>query len=284
MRVSKIAFVVAGLLFLALGVAGAVWGFTSDSLMASGLAFAGLSVGFVGVVFLFVARYFGKLDTSRLIGSPGDGSGGGSGIGVAGTAQVLSVQDTGVTVNNLNMVVKVGLLISVAGRPPYQAEIRHVLRGRTEWGSIQPGMTVPVKVDPQDPSNVAIDTSAVAGAIQHLTAPGSTPSGAAPRVVTRSAADIIAAGIKADGTLISAAATGLTAGQAAAGLPADQADDPIVHVAFTYRLPGEDEEIRGEALIRVPDGKSHVLVPGSTVPIAVLPDAPSTAAIDWSRT
>jgi hypothetical protein len=97
-----------------------------------------------------------------------------------------------------------------------------------------------------------------------------------------SAADIIARGVKVEGTLISAAATGMTAGQAVGGLPAEQADDPIIHVVFSYRPPGSGE-LRQEALVRVPDGKSHMLVPGSRVPIAMLPDSPATATIDWSR-
>jgi hypothetical protein len=281
MRGSKYAFSVGGVALLVAGVAGAVWGFTSDSLMADGVAYAGLSVGFVGLVFLLVALYFGKLDTTGTLRN-----------GIPGTAQVISVQDTGVTVNNLNMVVKLGLLVSIGGHAPYQAEVRHVLRGRTAWGSIQPGMTFPVKVDPNDMSTVAIDASPMAAALAGFSAappsggrvigaPAMAPSGQ-PQIVTMSAADIIARGVKLDGTLISAASTGMTAGQAVAGLPTEQADDPIVHVVFSYRPPGSGE-LRQEALVRVPDGKSHLLVPGSTVPIAVLADAPSTATIDWTR-
>jgi hypothetical protein len=283
MRGSKYAFSVGGLVLLAAGVAGAVWGYTSDSLMADGVAYAALSVGFVGLVFLLVARYFGKLDTTDTVRH-----------GIPGTAQVISVQDTGVTVNNLNMVVKLGLLVSIGGHAPYQAEVRHVLRGRTAWGSIQPGMTFPVKVDPNDMSTVAIDASPMAAALAGFSAAAPPPSAAGvfsapspsasgqPQIITMSAADIIARGVKLDGTLISAAATGMTAGQAVAGLPSEQADDPIVHVVFSYRPPGSSE-LRQEALVRVPDGKSHLLVPGSTVPVAVLPDAPSTATIDWTR-
>lgn len=90
-----------------------------------------------GVVRYFSARYVGGLDTSDLLRD-----------GIPGTATVLSTQDTGVAINNLNIVVRLTLQVTVPGRAPYEVTIRHVLGGRNAWGSIQPGMVLPVRVDP----------------------------------------------------------------------------------------------------------------------------------------
>jgi hypothetical protein len=73
----------------------------------------------------------------------------------------------------------------------------------------------------------------------------------------------------------------MTAGQAKAGLAPEEADDPIMMVVFSYQAGGK--QLRSQIMVRVPDGKGSTLIPGASVPIAYLPDAPETATIDWSR-
>jgi len=75
--------------------------------------------------------------------------------GPRGEATVTSVQDTGVQVNNMPML-EVGLQVSLEGRDPYAASVRQVVQ-RSAVPRVQPGMKVPVRVDPEHPESIAID-------------------------------------------------------------------------------------------------------------------------------
>ena len=210
MRAMKIIYVVLGVVMTVAGAAGAVWALGSDSVAGLGVGIAAGSVAFVGIVFLFVARYFGGLDDSAVLAS-----------GIPGTGPVVSVRDTGVTVNNLNAVIKAHVLVSIPTRPAYEADMRVLLRGRASWGTIQPGMTIPVKVDPSDHTKVVLDRErpvmpTITGGLGGLRATARGAGGAVPDaggvpVVTISTADIIAAGVATDGRLLSVEPTGLTA-------------------------------------------------------------------------
>lgn len=289
MRGTKVLLLVLGDVMLVSGVAALIWALTSDGDAALGVAIMGATFVCVGAGIAVAAFSVGRLDTSKLLRH-----------GTPGTARVLSTRDTGVIVNNVNLVVELGLLVTVPGRPPYEARVRHVLRGRTQWGAIQPGMTVAVKVDPSDPAKVAVDpdggtdASGLASLLAGAANPGAvtpsavTPGAAAPgpaggpEIIPVSAADIVARGVSTEGRLEQAAPTGMVAGQVAQGLTATEADDAVVHVTFSYRGPG-GTALRQTALMRVPDGKAAHLVPGATVPVAYLPDMPERATIDWAR-
>lgn len=288
MRATKVLMWVLGDVMLVSGVAAVIWALTTDTDAALGVAIMGATFVSVGAGITVAAFYVGRLDTTKLLRD-----------GTPGTARVLSTRDTGVIVNNVNLVVELGLLVTVAGRPPYEARVRHVLGGRTQWGAIQPGMTVAVRVDPSDPAKVAVDpdggtdapglASMLAGAAAPGAAtPGATglavaaPGAPAPEIVPVSAADIVARGVATEGRLEQATPTGMVAGQVAQGLSTTEADDAVVQVTFSYSGPG-GTALRQTALMRVPDGKAAHLVPGATVPVAYLPDMPERATIDWAR-
>ena len=247
-----------GMLMIAIGLMS-----TSDTGLLLGLAGGGLTLILTGLLFLGLSRYLRNFTGGDALDDA-----------VPGTAQVRSVADTGVTINNVNAVFRVQATITVPGQPPYDGEFRMTL-GRAQWGAIQPGMTVPVLVERDNLQKIVMDPSrsVVAGA-----GAGGTP----PIGQTMTAADVIARGVASQGLLQAVDPTGLTAGQVATALPAHEADDPIMKVVFTYNPAGMGEQ-RSEILIRVPDGKGHWLQPGETLPIAYLPDEPGTATIDWSR-
>lgn len=283
MRGTRIGLLVGGGLSILIGVASLVWAVVDSSMALAGGIMAG-SFLLVGVVLYFAGRYVGGLDTSDILRD-----------GTPGTAEVLSTRDTGVTINNFNFVIKIKLRVTVPGRAPYEVTIRHVLTGRHMWGTIQPGMVLPVRVDPRNPNRVAIDPEGTASPVMAspvMASPAAaTAAGTSPSMMTHesvdivrvTAADIVAAGVPTTGQVVSVQPLGVAAGQLTAGLPADQADDPVVHVVFTFVGPG-GEQRRKEAMIRVPDGKLGVLVPGRTVPVSYLAQTPDTATIDWSRT
>lgn len=263
MRATRLIFIVLGwpMLIAGLVMIGVSLLDPSDLALLLGVGGGGLSLVITAVVFLGVAKWLKNLGGAEALEDA-----------VPATALVRSVSDTGVTINNVNAVLKVAATITVPGQAPYEGEFRIVL-GRTQWGAIQPGMTLPVLVERSDPTKVVHDPSrpAIIGS-----------SGPAGSRTTTTAAEIITRGIATQGVLHLAEHTGMTAGQAVSGLPAHEADDPLMRVIFSFTPSGGSEQ-RNEILLRVPDGKAHWLVPGETLPIAYLPDDPTDATIDWSR-
>ena len=75
-----------------------------------------------------------------------------------GNAQIIGIRDTGVTIGDVNAVFELRCMVGVTGRAPYEATMRVAL-GRAQWGSLQPGMSMPVRVDPDNPSKIALRTS-----------------------------------------------------------------------------------------------------------------------------
>lgn len=78
--------------------------------------------------------------------------------GVAGSARVLAVTDTGATLND-HPVCEVQLEVTVPGQGPYATTIRQAIP-RMQAPMLQPGTTLPVKVDPADRDSVIMDWQA----------------------------------------------------------------------------------------------------------------------------
>ena len=78
--------------------------------------------------------------------------------GEPGQARVLNVQDTGVTVN-MNPQIKLLLEVTPQDRfrQPYQVETKLII-SRLQTSFYQPGMMLSVRIDPKDPSKVAVES------------------------------------------------------------------------------------------------------------------------------
>ena len=74
--------------------------------------------------------------------------------GIAGSATVTSLSDTGTMVNNAP-VMEMDLTVTVPGRDPYTVKHRQLV-AFAAMGNFQPGSTFPVHVDQQDPSKLVI--------------------------------------------------------------------------------------------------------------------------------
>lgn len=74
--------------------------------------------------------------------------------GLVGSATITSIRDTGTTINE-HPLVELNLQISLDGRAPY-AVTHTQLINRLAVGGFTPGATVPVRVDPADPSSVLV--------------------------------------------------------------------------------------------------------------------------------
>lgn len=74
--------------------------------------------------------------------------------GLIAQATVQAVRDTGMTINQ-NPQVEFDLLVAVDNREPYEVTHRQVV-SRLVLANFQPGASIPVRVDPADPSRVLI--------------------------------------------------------------------------------------------------------------------------------
>jgi hypothetical protein len=71
------------------------------------------------------------------------------------SALVLELWDTGMTLND-DPVVGLKVRVEAWGVSPYDVTIAKSLVSRVHIPQVQPGVTVPVYVDPQNPSRVAL--------------------------------------------------------------------------------------------------------------------------------
>jgi hypothetical protein len=107
----------------------------------------GMLLLFGGMFYLFYRLFFkSMINTARL-----------QKTGIPGKARILEVKDTGITINNSP---QVKLLLEVKNNfgQKYNATTR-VLVSRINPGAYQPGMEVPVKIDPRNENNVVLDFS-----------------------------------------------------------------------------------------------------------------------------
>ncbi len=74
--------------------------------------------------------------------------------GRSGSATVEAIRDTGMTVND-NPTVELDLLVTVDGGEAYRVTHRQVI-SRVAIASFQPGATLPVRVDPQEPASLIV--------------------------------------------------------------------------------------------------------------------------------
>jgi PDZ domain len=77
-------------------------------------------------------------------------------VGVSAQAAILSIGETGLTVND-DPVITLDVEVRPADRPPYHATIKRLLVSRLEIPQFQPGRVIPVRFDPRDPSRVSFD-------------------------------------------------------------------------------------------------------------------------------
>ena len=74
--------------------------------------------------------------------------------GIAGTATVNALSETGTMLNNAP-VMEIDLTVQVPGREPYSVKHRQLV-AYAAMGNFQPGKTFPVHVDQQDPTKIVI--------------------------------------------------------------------------------------------------------------------------------
>jgi len=135
--------IIGGLIGLVVGI-GAVVATLGSTGIYIGL---GILLIFGGMFYLFYRLFFKPMiNASRL-----------NKVGLPGRARILEVRDTGVTINNSPQV-KLILEVKNSFGQKYTTQCR-VLVPRINPGAYMPGMEIPVKIDPKNEMNVAIDFS-----------------------------------------------------------------------------------------------------------------------------
>ncbi|MEV0198038.1 hypothetical protein [Nonomuraea sp. NPDC050691] len=267
------AVVVIGLVLLGAGVVGMMmWPMPGWSGMAFSVGMTVTIPGAFLVVFGMINRSMGAAMSSmdgalRPAGSGGmfglikDLAGGNRDLllnGVPASAVVLSMRDTGVTVNDLPMAV-FELEIHQPGSMPYRVAHREPIP-RLLVGAVLPGSQLAVRVDPNDAGRLAVDWSQATGRT-------SRPAAAGQQV---SAADILARGVPATVTILGTFSMN--------GMTTDDGD-PVVGFDLEVTGPYRPYEVR--LAHRVPRPHLTRLVPGTRLPAKIAPEDPQKVAIDW---
>ncbi len=115
----------------------------------------GMLVFFGGMFYLFYRIFFKPMINANRLQK----------TGLPGTARILEVKDTGVTINN-NPQVKLMMELKNSFGQKYNTQCR-VLVSRINPNAFMPGMEVPVKIDPKNEQNVVIDFSSGTHASTH---------------------------------------------------------------------------------------------------------------------
>jgi hypothetical protein len=76
--------------------------------------------------------------------------------GIAARAEILSIWETGIKVND-DPVIGLKVRVQPADGPAYEATIPKSLVQFVDLPQFQPGRVIPVRIDPKQPSRVAID-------------------------------------------------------------------------------------------------------------------------------
>jgi hypothetical protein len=230
-----------------------------------------------------------------------------------GTAQILSVKNTGSSGGNSGVAMqlcKLGLRVDVPGREPYEVTARHAF---VPWAMPVVGRTVAVEVDSANPRRVRLNVNSPAQRSAQTRAPGSftvtsdyanpvtvrvnlsQPPSVADQAATyqqiggaagpvSSAADLLASGQRVRGVLKSFAATGTTPrSQGRTPSRPELIDAPHYVLEVDLQFPNL-APIDGRTVLPVPLAQVPNLAIGLPLNCAVDPADPAHRfVVDWGQ-
>ena len=223
--------------------------------------------------------------------------------GLAGTASITGLTQTGMTLNNQPQV-EMELLVSVPGRAPYQARRKEfvplILLGR-----LSSGLPLPVKVDPADPQRLIIDwgtsgTTPTTAASLFSGAAAGSPGGGQTETLSQVQAALAQSGMPTAAPFASPEQGGYTVDQLRAAVRANGIDGTatIDKLADTGEIVGDERLFTMEVTLHVPGRPdqhlpaSAAMVPiaaavhvaiGRTVPVKVARDNPNLVLFEWEK-
>lgn len=221
--------------------------------------------------------------------------------GLAGTASITGLTQTGMSLNNQPQV-EMELLVSIPGRAPYQARRKEfvplILVGR-----LSSGLPLSVKVDPADPQRVYIEWSS-SGAVPAAVTMSPLGQRSAPAGETETLAQVQAAlaasglpaatpfqspeqgGYTVDQLRAVVRATGID-GTATIDKLADTGeiigDERLFTMEVTLRVPGRPDQRLPASAAMVPIAAAGNVAIGRTVPVKVARDNPNLVLFEWEK-
>jgi len=193
--------------------------------------------------------------------------------GVPGTARIVGLRQTGVTLNDQPQV-ELNLEVTTSIQGPYPVTLK-------EWvpmimlGRLTSGIPLPVKVDPADPNNLVIEwesTMSAAGAGAMTPAPQADTSQYSQAAREAERERLLATGVVGTATVLSARATGET----------DTEGRPVYDLMLQIEVPGQ-QPMQGPARTGIPEDRVDQLEPGDRVPLKVDPANPMVMTVDWEN-
>jgi hypothetical protein len=183
--------------------------------------------------------------------------------GILGRGVILNVELTGTTVQAgggiEERVCNFTVEVTLDGRPPYAAVVRQRFP-EFQLAQIQPGNTlVAVRVDPTNPTKVAIDWSQPAPTVTVASQPG------------QSAADLLASGDPCEVVIVETKPLGMK----------NQAGVDLHAFLFSVFVPGK-VPYQAKVGNPVPPEAIPLLFPGSRLPAKVSPSEDQAIAVDWA--
>jgi hypothetical protein len=173
-------FTLLGVIFLVIGIGLVVvalmpaGGSVLDDVRVEGAGIAALTLVPMGIVFTLIGVSFGRLTATRkrLLRE-----------GVPGQATILSVGGGNMVVNNVNYMISFRLRIMLPGRAPYDTDHRQLVP-IFALASLPVGGSVPVLVDPRDPTKLTIDLAGEAAGMRQAMAPLVNPAQVVPNTLS----------------------------------------------------------------------------------------------------
>jgi hypothetical protein len=199
--------------------------------------------------------------------------------GIPGQARIVSMRQTGVTMNEQPQI-ELTLEVTSSMQGPYQVVVK-------EWvpmmmlGRLTSGLPLPVKVDPMNPNSLVIEWESSMGTgmpMGGVSGAGMMPPAQADTSQYTSAGRqaekerLLASGVAGSATVVSATPTGQI----------DTEGRPVYDLVLTIQVPGQPP-MQGPARTGIPQERVDQLEPGDTVPLKVDPSNPTVMTVDWDR-
>lgn len=227
-----------------------------------GLVPPGAILGVVGLGLFFWARKWQRAvaDAERIKSQ-----------GVAGTATILGMRQTGTTLNEQPQI-ELRLQVSTQMHGAYEVMVKEYVPLML-LGTLSSGRPLPVKVDPADPQSVIIEWESAGGMGgpvigQPAPALAQPPTGDSADVKKR----LLETGVAGTAKVISSAPTGQT----------DAEGRPVYSMMLEIHVEGRPP-MQGPAVVGIPPERAEWLEPGDSVPIKADPSNPALLAVDWEN-
>jgi hypothetical protein len=194
--------------------------------------------------------------------------------GVAGSATITGMRQTGVTLNEQPQI-ELQLQVSTEMHGAYPVTVKEYVPLML-LGALSSGRPLPVKVDPANPQRVIIEWENAGGMgvpMAGMPTAGQTagigpPAGDPADIKKR----LLNEGVSGTAKVISSAPTGQT----------DSEGRPVYSMVLQIEVAGHPP-MQGPAVVGVPPERAELLEVGDTVPIKADANNPSLMAVDWEN-